>query len=94
MHLGSVVTVYDEDMEESDVYTIVSITEVDAMAGKISVESPVGAALLRKKVALAGVLLAYVRILDFIFDFRNLTLVRALLLARRVRSRLKGLLIF
>ncbi len=50
MHLGSVVTVYDEDMEESDVYTIVSITEVDAMAGKISVESPVGAALLRKKV--------------------------------------------
>lgn len=50
VHLGSVVTVYDEDMEESDVYTIVSITEVDAMAGKISVESPVGAALLRKKV--------------------------------------------
>ncbi len=33
VHLGSVVTVYDEDM-----------------AGKISVESPVGAALLRKKV--------------------------------------------
>ncbi len=50
VHLGSVVTVYDEDMEESDVYTIVSITEVDAMAGKISVESPVGAVLLRKKV--------------------------------------------
>ena len=50
VHLGSVVTVYDEDMEESDVYTIVSITAVDAMAGKISVESPVGAALLRKKV--------------------------------------------
>jgi len=50
VHLGSVVTVYDEDMGESDVYTIVSVTEVDAMAGKISVESPVGAALLRKKV--------------------------------------------
>ena len=50
VHLGSVVTVYDEDMEESDVYTIVSITEVDAMAGKISVESPVGAAKKKKKV--------------------------------------------
>lgn len=50
VHLGSVVTVYDEDMEETEVYTIVSVTEVDAMNGKISVESPVGAALLRKKV--------------------------------------------
>ena len=49
VHLGSVVTVYDEDMEEEQVYTITSVTEVDVMAGKISVESPVGAALLRKK---------------------------------------------
>ena len=50
VHLGSVVTVYDEDMEEEVVYTITSVTEVDVMSGKISVESPVGAALLRKKV--------------------------------------------
>ena len=49
VHLNSVVTVYDEDMEEEDVYTITSVTEVDVMAGKISVESPVGEALLRKK---------------------------------------------
>ena len=50
VHLGSVVTVLDEDMEEEQVYTITSVTEVDVMAGKISVESPVGAALLRKRV--------------------------------------------
>lgn len=50
VHLGSVVTVYDEDMEEEQTYTITSVTEVDVMAGKISVDSPVGAALLRKKV--------------------------------------------
>ena len=50
VHLGSVVTVYDEDMEEEQVYTITSVIDVDVMAGKISVESPVGAALLRKRV--------------------------------------------
>ena len=50
VHLGSQVTVYDEDMAETEVYIIVSVTEVDAMNGKISVESPVGSALLRKKV--------------------------------------------
>ncbi|MDE6441540.1 MAG: GreA/GreB family elongation factor, partial [Clostridia bacterium] len=43
------VTVYDEDMEEEAVYTVVSVTEVDVMHNKISVESPVGSALLRKK---------------------------------------------
>ena len=50
VHLNSVVTVYDEDLEEESVYTITSVTDVDVMNGKISVESPVGAALLRKKV--------------------------------------------
>ncbi len=50
IHLGSVVTVYDEDMEEEQTFTITSVTEVDVMANKISVDSPVGAALLRKKV--------------------------------------------
>lgn len=49
VHLDSVVTVYDEDMGEEEVYTITSVTDVDVMNGKISVESPVGAALLRKK---------------------------------------------
>ncbi len=49
VHLGSVVTVYDEDLEEEAEYTITSVTEVDVMNNKISVESPVGAALLRKK---------------------------------------------
>lgn len=49
IHLGSVVTVYDEDLGEEDVYTITSVTEVDVMANKISVESPVGAALLKRK---------------------------------------------
>ena len=50
VHLGSVVTVFDEDMGEEEVYTITSVTEVDVMSGKISVESPVGAALLKKQV--------------------------------------------
>ncbi len=50
VHLNSVVTVYDCDMEEEETYTVTSVTEVDVMAGKISVESPVGAALLRKRV--------------------------------------------
>lgn len=50
VHMGSVVTVYDEDMEEEVVYTLTSVTEMDVMAGKVSVESPVGAALLKKKV--------------------------------------------
>ncbi len=50
VHLNSVVTVYDEDMEEEAVYTITSVTEVDVMQGKISIDSPVGTALLRKKV--------------------------------------------
>ena len=50
VHLNSVVTVYDEDMEEEEVYTITSVTEVDVMAGKISLDSPVGEALMRKRV--------------------------------------------
>ncbi len=50
VHLGSVVKVYDKEMGETSEYTITSVTEVDAMAGKISVESPVGSALLKKKV--------------------------------------------
>ena len=50
VHLGSVVTVFDEELGEEEVYTVTSVTEVDVMSGKISVESPMGAALLKKKV--------------------------------------------
>lgn len=50
VHLNSVVTVYDEEMGEEATYTVTSVTDVDVMNGKISVESPAGAALLRKRV--------------------------------------------
>lgn len=50
VHLNSVVTVYDEEMEEEATYTVTSVTEADAMANKVSVESPVGLALLKKQV--------------------------------------------
>lgn len=50
VHLNSVVTVFDGDLGEEETYTVTSVTEVDVMNGKISVESPVGAALLRKHV--------------------------------------------
>lgn len=50
VHLDSIVTVWDEDMEEEAVYTISSVTDVDVINGKISSESPVGSALMRHKV--------------------------------------------
>ncbi len=46
----SKVRVYDEDMEEEDTYTIVGTTEADPDKNKISDESPIGTALLGKKV--------------------------------------------
>ncbi len=49
VHIGSKVTVYDEDMEEEATYTIMGTTEADAMHNIISNESPVGAALLRHR---------------------------------------------
>ena len=49
VHIGSRVTVYDRDLEEEAVYTIMGTTEVDPMNNVISNESPVGAALLRHK---------------------------------------------
>ena len=48
-HIGSAVTVYDEEMEEEVTYTIMGTTEVDAMKNIVSNESPVGAALLGHK---------------------------------------------
>ena len=48
--LGSNVVLYDYEFEEDITYTIVGSTEADPMAGLISNESPVGAALLGKTV--------------------------------------------
>ena len=50
VHIGSIVTVYDEDLDEDEVYEITGSTEANAMENKISNESPVGAALLKHKV--------------------------------------------
>ena len=50
VHIGSKVTVYDEDMDEEETYEITGTTEADPMANKISNESPVGVALLKHKV--------------------------------------------
>ncbi len=49
VHIGSAVTVYDCDLEEETVYTIMGTTEADATRGIISNESPVGVALLNRK---------------------------------------------
>lgn len=46
----SKVKVYDLDMEEEETYTIVGTTEADPDKNKISDESPIGTALLGKKV--------------------------------------------
>jgi transcription elongation factor GreA len=48
--LGSTVKVYDEEFEEELEYIIVGSTEADLDLGKISDESPVGKALMGKKV--------------------------------------------
>ena len=44
--IGSRVKLYDVEMDEEVEYTIVGSTEADALNGKISNESPVGAALI------------------------------------------------
>ena len=48
--VGTKVTVFDEDMEEEEEFSIVSTVEADFFAGKISNESQLGAALLGHKV--------------------------------------------
>ena len=50
VHIGSKIKVYDLDMDEEEIYEITGSTESNVMENKISNESPVGAALLRKKV--------------------------------------------
>lgn len=47
--IGSRVKLYDVEMDEEVEYTIVGSTEADALNGKISNESPVGAALIGSK---------------------------------------------
>ncbi len=48
--IGTRVTVYDEEFEEEIEYSIVGSTEADPDAFKISDESPVGRALIGKKI--------------------------------------------
>jgi transcription elongation factor GreA len=50
VHVGSKVRVYDMEMDEEEVYEITGTLESNAMENKISNESPVGAALLKRKV--------------------------------------------
>ena len=50
VHIGSKVTVYDEDMDEEETYEITGSMEANAMENKISNDSPVGSALLKRKV--------------------------------------------
>ena len=50
VHIGSKVTVYDEDMDEEETYEITGSMEANAMENKISNDSPVGSALLKHKV--------------------------------------------
>ena len=46
---GTKVTVYDVEMEEELTFTLVGSMEADLEKGKLSYESPIGAALLNKK---------------------------------------------
>ena len=53
--IGCRVTVYDEEFEEEMEFSIVGSTEANSIKGKISNESPVGMALIGKKVGEAAV---------------------------------------
>ncbi len=50
VNFGSEVTVLDKDLNEKVTYKIVGSTEADILKGKISNESPLGEALMKKKV--------------------------------------------
>ena len=50
VHLGNTVVIKDMEYDEDETYTIVGSTEADTTEGKISNESPVGAALFGKTV--------------------------------------------
>jgi transcription elongation factor GreA len=55
--LGSTVKVYDNDKNEEVEYNLVTSEESDVAAGKISTTSPIGRALLNKKVGDTAVVL-------------------------------------
>ena len=50
VHLGNTVVIKDMEYDKDETYTIVGSTEADTTEGKISNESPVGAAILGKTV--------------------------------------------
>lgn len=50
VNVGNKVVVYDEEFEEEVEYTLVGSTEADPLANKISDQSPIGEAILGKKV--------------------------------------------
>lgn len=58
VNLGTTVTVFDETEQEQDEYRIVGPSEADPMNNIISTDSPVGAALLGKKVGQTAVVAA------------------------------------
>ncbi|MBL8131144.1 MAG: transcription elongation factor GreA [Anaerolineae bacterium] len=49
INLGSQVTIVEEGVDEDEVYTIVGAAEANPAEGKISNESPIGAALIGRK---------------------------------------------
>lgn len=49
VNMGSTVKVYDEELDETEEYSIVGSNEVDPFANKISDMSPIGKALIGKK---------------------------------------------
>lgn len=49
VNIGNTIKIYDEEFEEEVIYTLVGSAEADPSNGKISNESPIGAALLGHK---------------------------------------------
>lgn len=49
IYIGATATLLDLDSQNKEVYTLVSKEEADYSSGKISIESPIGKALLGKK---------------------------------------------
>ncbi|MCK6577140.1 MAG: transcription elongation factor GreA [Anaerolineae bacterium] len=49
INLGSQVTIVEEGVDEDEIYTIVGAAEANPAEGKISNESPIGAALIGRK---------------------------------------------
>jgi len=50
VYIGATATLLDLDTQSQEVYTLVSKEEADYSQGKISIESPIGKALLGKKI--------------------------------------------